>query len=159
LAEASQLENPITIDNIKRGCTNYAEFGKYMISYQRLKYNSDIRIHYKNKQLNAFQKFDHHASKELRDYIMSMLYNKHKNDIQHLNKVDQVYLIELLNSAHIDIGQWKHDVKNKDEILDVLLGEIRAGNKNKSQLTNFLNSQLKLRKITLNDYNKIIDSI
>jgi len=159
LAEGCNLENPITINNIKRGPTNYAEFGKYMISYQRLKYNSDIRIHYKNKQLNAFQKFDHHASKELRDYIMLMLENKHENNIQHLNKVDQIYLIELLNSAHIDIGQWKHDIKNKDEILDVLLGEIKAGNKNKSQLTTFLNSQLKLRKITLNDYNKIIDSI
>ena len=134
------------------------QFGRFLISYERLKYNNQIRIHKDDGYCNAHQLHDKNdITEELKAFLLNLLQNK-EVDIKLLKAYDQGYLIDLLNDSHIDIGQWKEDTaKEKERILNVLIGEMKAGNTNKSQLMQFLNYQLKQNKITENKYNEILN--
>lgn len=142
---------------IKRTSSDYVEFGKYVICYQLLKYQKRIRIYYNTNIFNVVEKHSlDDLSDELYKFMLDLLFNKNPN-FDELNDIDKVYVIELLNDAHIDIGQWKHEPKEK--ILQILMGSIESGNNNHSQLMQFLNYQLKIKQLSKSDYNKILNEI
>ncbi len=141
---------------------HYIYLGKYHISYERLKYNNMIKIHYIDKMNNINPRLSRNTcSNELRDFLLSVLCGTQNiEDINSLNKIEKCYIIDLLDACHVNIGQNKYDkTAEKNNTLNVLLGEIEAGNKNTNQLHAFLNEQIRLKYITQKRASNIINNL
>ena len=146
----------------KKSITDYIEFGKYVISYQALKYKNTVKLCAKTKRLHAFQDYDREVSDELRDLLFLILGNKPIPDkiINTLPPQERMYIIDLLNTAHIDIAQYKFG--EKEQVFQVLIGEIKAGNNNKKlarEVYDMLQEQLKNKFITKKEMEKLISEL
>ena len=139
----------------------YAQFqDNYMINVDALRNENMLIIKYiKNRNLiPEFTK--QRVSQDISNLIIDLIkFDKIDNKkYESLNNSDKLTLVNFLNACHVDHNM--HTVKTKEQIYQVLIGELRSGNNSeniKHTLKTLIEESLANKEININEALKVIN--
>ena len=112
--------------------THYIQLNKFMIDIDKLESENKLIMKYVKTRNTHNTIPRQHVSNPIRDIIIELArkstFNKQLYD--KLRPDEKLFIIDVTNKLHIDVGLNVNTIDQKQKVYDVLLGEVRSGNNN-----------------------------